>query len=203
VDPCISPFLSGASPQTFGVQALGHLVIWLHSRESGQPIEYVCFSSLVDTRGWAIHHVLGNCASAPKNPECRTAPFWLRGQRDLGHDKAQQALAVDWGGRCCVPKRRQVSSQTLNVFPVCVAERQQVCPLYDGILALQLLERFQRSIPSRLQRPCDRTVLRLHGIVLPLRTLGFIAGALETQLPVAVEIEAFTFHHGKRLQGRL
>jgi hypothetical protein len=38
---------------------------------------------------------------------------------------------------------------------------------------------------------------------LPLRALGFIAGALETQLPVTVEVEAFTFHGGKCLQRRL
>jgi hypothetical protein len=123
VDPSIGPFLSGPGPQAFGVQALGNLMIGLSARKSGQPIEYTCFGALMYARGWAIHHVLSDCATTPEDPECCTAPFRLRGQRDLGHDKAQRALAVDRGGRRGVPKRRQVSGQTLNVFPVCIAER--------------------------------------------------------------------------------
>jgi hypothetical protein len=53
-------------------------MIGLSARKSGQSIEYTCFGALMYARGWAIHHVLSNCATAPENPECRAALFWLR-----------------------------------------------------------------------------------------------------------------------------
>jgi len=65
-----------------------------------------------------MRHMLGNCAAAPENPECRAPLFWPRGQRDLGYDKTQQALAVDGCGRPGMPKRGQVIRQAPNVFPI-------------------------------------------------------------------------------------
>src|SRR4051794_20912484 len=115
VDPRIGPGLSGPGPQTFGVEMLGDLVIGQSSREIAKPIEYARFRPLMRARRRTTRRMLGDCATAPEDPECRPAMLWVRGQRDLGHHKAQQALAIDWRCRRSVPKRWQVGCQTLNV----------------------------------------------------------------------------------------
>ena len=101
-----------------------------------------------------------------------------------------------------MPERRKIGRQAPHSVPLRVIGRQQVGPLQDGMLVLQDLERLEPCVPTGLQRPGDRAVLGLDGIVLTLCALGFVASTLDAQLPMTVEVAAFPFHEGECFQHR-
>ena len=54
--------------------------------------------------------------------------------------------------------------------------------LLDGVDVTQLL------LPGSLERARDETILRLNGVVLALRPLGLVVGALSARRPLPLEL---------------
>ena len=51
VDPCIRPFLAAPGSETFGVEALGNLVIGSIASQIGKPIKHTRLSPLMRASG--------------------------------------------------------------------------------------------------------------------------------------------------------
>ena len=136
----VSPFLSGPGSVALRIKADRDLVVGVIHGQHGETPDGICFRALVSPGRWAIHRMERDGAPRPENFEVRPALLRLRGQRDLYHDEAHEALAVHHHGGRGVPKRRQVRSQAANVVPLGLGEGQQIGSLQDGILALQGFE---------------------------------------------------------------
>jgi len=142
------------------------------------------------------------------------APIVAASERahELGGEGALPPWLDAWFARC-------VARDTTKRFATASAALEVVARMGDDRLlglAEELDDEERTSVPIRCL-PAQTTASRSlpPGLVAEVKsegarrdgragtTLGLVAGALETQLPVAVEIEAFAFHGGKRLQRRL
>src|SRR6516164_206620 len=130
----------------------------------------------------------------------------LHADLDLFDQKADEALPLRRRGRLGMPQLGDVPCQRADLLLLRRGERSRLAATETLVLFGQARLLGKCFFPATLQRARDQAVLWLHGLILPGRTPGLIAGTFELLLPVLVQTPPLLGHIGGRgqvqLQGR-
>ena len=142
---------------------------------------------------------LGARAAFPDDLDVR--PPRLLGDSDdyLADERAQQLLAVPRRGRLGCPQLRQVTREPRESGSFAGGQRFGAARLELGELAPLAFLLGQRLLEASFERSGDEPVLRLAGIELALRPLGFELGALEREPLPAQPVFVRAFELADRL----
>ena len=118
---------------------------------------------------------------------------------DLGHQMADDFLAVLGRGGFGVPERRDVGGEPLDLGALLRGERDgfrlQEAVVVVGEFALAT----QGGVPVLFQRARHEAMLGIDRAITPLRVADLVGGALELLLPMTVEARAFALEVGDGL----
>src|SRR5271166_5583240 len=90
-----------------------------------------------------------------------------------------------------LPQPRQLLRQGMDLVALASRQTRGLVAAEPGVFLLETTLLLQSLLPAPLQFPHHQAVLRFDRVVLPLRPLGLIAGALQLLLPVPVQPRAF------------
>lgn len=133
----------------------------------------------------------------------RKPAMWVsvHGQTDLGDDRAQQLLALDAGGAGCGEDCAHVRAGAAEPGKLGVGERYRAAGLLGGQVVLGPPLRGEFVLERFLQGPGDQTVLRLDGVELAQRAVGFEPVAFHRELEHAQPPTVLGLGLGECLRG--
>src|SRR5262245_22420253 len=178
---------SQAGPVSFPVQLVGELAIRVIAGQNADAIHHHGRRATGipgARRPRDFHHRAGLGLPAQGHDDRRDA----LGQRHVLDQQPQQLLALDRCRRRSMPQRRQVPGQIQDALPLLGAQPLSGRRWRERLLAFRLLDGRQLLGPVFLQVAGDQAVLWINGQEAPPGQVGLVAGPLQAQLPLALEL---------------
>lgn len=128
------------------------------------------------------HGQLGGRTALPDDPQRSDAGVGVDGEGDLGDDRAQQLFAFHRAGGGRVEDGAHVRARSGDPGQFGVAECDWSAGSLGGQVVLRAALRGQLVFQRLLQSAGDQPVLRLHGVELSQRTVGFESSPFHGEL---------------------